>query len=133
MATANITEQEFDAKVIQSKLPVLVDFWASWCGPCRKENPNVVALYNELHSKGLNIIGVSLDEDSSKWSDAIAKDKITWIQVSNLQGWKDPIAIAYKVEQIPTTFILDQSGIIITKDLRGEELRTKIIQLLGSK
>lgn len=111
----------------------IIDFWASWCGPCRKENPNVVTLYNELHSKGLNIIGVSLDEDSSKWSDAIAKDKITWTQVSNLQGWKDPIAIAYKVEQIPTTFILDQSGIIIAKDLRGEELRTKIIQLLGSK
>ena len=111
----------------------IIDFWASWCGPCRKENPNVVALYNELHSKGLNIVGVSLDDDSSKWSDAIAKDKITWTQVSNLQGWKDPIAQLYKVEQIPTTFILDGSGIIIAKDLRGEELRTKITQLLGIK
>lgn len=111
----------------------IIDFWASWCGPCRKENPNVVALYNELHSKGLNIVGVSLDDDSSKWSDAIAKDKITWTQVSNLQGWKDPIAQLYKVEQIPTTFILDGSGIIVAKDLRGEELRTKITQLLGAK
>jgi peroxiredoxin len=111
----------------------IIDFWASWCGPCRKENPNVVALYNELHSKGLNIVGVSLDEDSNKWSDAIAKDKITWTQVSNLQGWKDPIAQLYKVEQIPTTFILDGSGIIVAKDLRGEELRTKITQLLNAK
>jgi peroxiredoxin len=111
----------------------IIDFWASWCGPCRKENPNVVALYNEFHSKGLNIVGVSLDDDSDKWNDAIAKDKITWTQVSNLQGWKDPIAQLYKVEQIPTTFILDGSGIIIAKDLRGEELRTKITQLLNAK
>jgi thiol-disulfide isomerase/thioredoxin len=111
----------------------IIDFWASWCGPCRKENPNVVALYNEFHSKGLNIVGVSLDDDSDKWNDAIAKDKITWTQVSNLQGWKDPIAQLYKVEQIPTTFILDGSGIIVAKDLRGEELRTKITQLLGVK
>jgi thiol-disulfide isomerase/thioredoxin len=111
----------------------IIDFWASWCGPCRKENPNVVALYNEFHSKGLNIVGVSLDDDSDKWNDAIAKDKITWTQVSNLQGWKDPIAQLYKVEQIPTTFILDGSVIIVEKDLRGEELRTKITQLLGVK
>jgi thiol-disulfide isomerase/thioredoxin len=112
----------------------IIDFWASWCGPCRKENPNVVALYNELHSKGLNIVGVSLDDDSSKWNDAIAKDKITWTQVSNLKGWdQDPIAKLYKVEQIPTTFILDGSGIIVARDLRGEELRTKITQLLNAK
>jgi thiol-disulfide isomerase/thioredoxin len=111
----------------------IIDFWASWCGPCRKENPNVVALYNEFHIKGLNIVGVSLDDDNNKWSDAIAKDKITWTQVSNLQGWKDPIAQLYKVEQIPTTFILDGNGIIVAKDLRGEELRTKITQLLDVK
>lgn len=110
----------------------IIDFWASWCGPCRKENPNVVALYNELHSKGLNIVGVSLDKDLKKWNEAIAKDKITWTQVSNLKEWEDPIAKQYGVEQIPTTFILDASGIVIAKDLRGEELRTKIIQLLGS-
>ncbi len=110
----------------------IIDFWASWCGPCRKENPNVVALYNELHGKGLNIIGVSLDKDMNKWTEAIAKDKITWTQVSNLKEWQDPIAKLYGVEQIPTTFILDASGIVIAKDLRGEELRAKIIQLLGT-
>jgi thiol-disulfide isomerase/thioredoxin len=111
----------------------IIDFWASWCGPCRAENPNVVALYNELHSKGLNIIGVSLDEDLNKWNEAIAKDKITWTQVSNLKKWKDPIAISYGIEQIPTTFILDSNGIIIEKDLRGEELKTKVKELLGVK
>jgi peroxiredoxin len=111
----------------------IIDFWASWCGPCRAENPNVVALYNELHSKGLNIIGISLDEDSNKWNEAIAKDKITWTQVSNLKKWKDPIAISYGIEQIPTTFILDSNGIILEKDLRGEELKTKVKELLGVK
>lgn len=111
----------------------IIDFWASWCGPCRAENPNVVALYNELHSKGLNIIGVSLDEDLNKWNEAIAKDKITWTQVSNLKKWKDPIAISYGIEQIPTTFILDSNGIILEKDLRGEELKTKVKELLGVK
>ncbi len=111
----------------------ILDFWASWCGPCRKENPNMVALYNELHEKGLNIIGVSLDENLNQWNEAIAKDKITWTQVSNLKKWQDPIAKLYGVEQVPTTFILDASGMVIAKDLRGEELRAKIIQLLGSK
>lgn len=109
----------------------IVDFWASWCGPCRRENPNVVAIYNELHSKGLNIIGVSLDEDPVKWKEAIAKDKLTWTQVSNLKGWEDPIAKQYKVESIPATFILDQSGKVVAQDLRGDELKAKIIELLG--
>ena len=109
----------------------IVDFWASWCGPCRKENPNVVAIYAQLHSKGLNIIGVSLDEDPAKWKEAIAKDKLTWTQVSNLKGWEDPIAKQYKVESIPATFILDQSGNVVAQDLRGDELKAKIIELLG--
>lgn len=109
----------------------IVDFWASWCGPCRKENPNVVAIYDEFHSKGLNIIGVSLDEDSTKWKEAIAKDKLIWTQVSNLKGWEDPIAKQYKVESIPATFILDQSGNVVAQDLRGDELKAKIIKLLG--
>ncbi|RAR70007.1 TlpA disulfide reductase family protein [Flavobacterium aciduliphilum] len=108
----------------------ILDFWASWCGPCRKENPNVVAIYKEFHDKGLNIVGVSLDDDATKWKQAIAKDGITWVQVSNLKGWDDPIAKLYHVEQIPTTFILDEKGAIIAKDLRGEALRTKISELL---
>jgi peroxiredoxin len=109
----------------------VIDFWASWCGPCRKENPNVVALYNEFHSKGLNIIGVSLDDDATKWKDAIAKDKLTWNHVSNLKGFEDPIATLYDVQQIPTTFVLDSKGNIVAKDLRGDELKVKVQELLG--
>ena len=109
----------------------IVDFWASWCGPCRQENPNVVAIYKEFHSKGLNIIGVSLDKDKSKWKEAILKDNLTWNQVSNLKFWDEPIAAQYKVQSIPATFILDASGNIIAKDLRGDELRAKIVELLA--
>lgn len=109
----------------------IVDFWASWCGPCRKENPNVVAIYNELHSKGLNIIGVSLDKEAGAWKGAIAKDKLTWTHVSNLKFWDEPIAKQYGVESIPATFILDSSGKIVAQDLRGPELRAKILELLA--
>lgn len=109
----------------------IVDFWASWCGPCRKENPNVVAIYKELHSKGLNIVGVSLDKDAKAWKEAIAKDKLTWNHVSNLKFWDEPIAAQYKVQSIPATFILDASGNVVAKDLRGDELRAKIIELLA--
>ncbi|MGV9003578.1 redoxin domain-containing protein [Flavobacterium sp.] len=109
----------------------IIDFWASWCNPCRQENPSVVAMYNELHSKGLNIIGVSLDENLDKWKKAIDDDKITWNQVSNLKGWKDPIAVQYNITQIPATIILDANGTIVAKDLRGEELKAKIKELLA--
>ena len=92
-----------------------------------------MALYNELHSKGLNIIGVSLDDDAADWKAAIAKDKLTWTQVSNLKKWKDPIALAYEIEEIPSTFILDAKGNIVAKNLRGEELKAKVKELLGVK
>lgn len=109
----------------------IVDFWASWCGPCRKENPNVVAIYKELHSKGLNIIGVSLDKEKSKWTEAIAKDGLTWTHVSNLKFWDEPIAAQYGVQSIPATFILDASGKVVAQDLRGPELKAKIVELLA--
>ena len=126
-----------DGKMISLKESMgkvtLIDFWASWCGPCRQENPNVVAMYNELHEKGLNIIGVSLDKegDSQKWKDAIAKDGLTWNHISNLKHWKEPIAEQYNVKSIPATFLLDASGKIVAKDLRGEELKAKVKELLG--
>jgi peroxiredoxin len=112
----------------------IIDFWASWCGPCRKENPNVVALYDEFHSKGLNIIGVSLDKPEAKeaWIQAIATDKLTWPQVSNLMFWEDPVAKMYGVQAIPATFILDSSGKIVARDLRGAALKAKVQELLGS-
>jgi len=91
----------------------------------------VVALYKELHYKGLNIVGVSLDKDAAKWKEAIAKDKLTWTQVSHLKFWNEPIALQYEVQSIPATFILDVSGKVVAKDLRGNELRAKIIELLA--
>jgi thiol-disulfide isomerase/thioredoxin len=111
----------------------IIDFWASWCGPCRKENPNVVALYNEYHAKGLNIIGVSLDKpgEDANWKKAIADDKLSWNQVSNLMHWEEPIAKLYGVESIPATFVLDASGKIVAKDLRGAELKAKVAELLA--
>jgi peroxiredoxin len=93
----------------------------------------VVAIYKELHSKGLNIIGVSLDKDKAKWKEAIAKDNLSWNQVSNLKFWEEPIAAQYKVEAIPATFILDASGKVVARDLRGPELRAKILELLAKK
>lgn len=134
---------EFSAKTPEGKTlslkeargkVTIVDFWASWCAPCREENPNVVALYNEFHDKGLNIVGVSLDneKDDAKWKQAIAQDKLTWSHVSNLKGWSDPIAKKYNVTSIPATFILDGSGKIVAKNLRGEELKAKVKELLGA-
>lgn len=126
-----------DGKVVSLKESLgkvtIIDFWASWCGPCRKENPNVVSVYKDFHDKGLNIISVSLDKDGAKWKEAIAKDNLTWTHVSNLKFWEDPIAVLYNIKSIPATFILDEKGNIIARDLRGEELRTKISSLLTKK
>ena len=111
----------------------LIDFWASWCPPCRQENPNVVAIYKEFHAKGLNIISVSLDKFADKWKQAIEEDELSWTQVSNLKEMKDPIALQYEVTQIPTTFLLDASGKVVAVDLRGDDLKAKINELLSAK
>lgn len=108
----------------------IIDFWASWCTPCRIENPNVVRIYNKYHDQGLNIIGVSLDRDGDSWKQAIEKDQLTWTHISHLQYWNDPIAKEYSVRGIPATFILDENGVIVAKDLRGDELEKKIAELL---
>lgn len=113
----------------------IIDFWASWCKPCRLENPNVVKVYNKYHHKGLNIISVSLDkaEQKDRWIQAIKDDNMDWYHISNLQFWQDPIAQQYNVRSIPATFLLDENGIIIDKDLRGEALEAKIATLLGGE
>lgn len=108
----------------------IVDFWASWCMPCRQENPNMVALYKEFHAKGLNIIGVSLDNDSKDWITAIAVDQLIWPQISNLKQWEDPIAKKYNVSSIPATFLLDADGKIVAKNISGAELRKKVSELM---
>ena len=110
---------------------VLIDFWASWCGPCRRENPNNVMLYNKYHSKGFEVYGVSLDENKDKWINAIGADKLTWKHVSDLAGWQSEAAKTYNVTSIPQTFLLDKEGKIIAIGLRGEELTQKLEELLG--
>ncbi|MDX5345965.1 MAG: AhpC/TSA family protein [Hymenobacteraceae bacterium] len=109
---------------------VLVDFWASWCGPCRKENPNVVRMYNKYKDKGFEIFGVSLDQNKDKWVQAIANDKLTWPHVSDLQGWQSSAAQLYNVTSIPQTVLVDKEGKIIAKGLRGEALEQKLASLL---
>ena len=110
----------------------IIDFWASWCEPCRKKSPEFVALYNEFHSKGLNFVGVALEKKGERvqWKEAINKDKLNWIHVSNLQYWQDPIALKYSVEGIPSTFLLDQNGVIIGKNLSMAEMKLKLTAML---
>jgi thiol-disulfide isomerase/thioredoxin len=109
---------------------VLIDFWASWCGPCRKENPNVVAIYNKYHDKGFEVFSVSLDKDRAAWLSAIAKDNLLWPNhVSDLKYWKSAGAATYGVTSIPYTVLVDKKGKIVAKKLRGEDLENKVKEL----
>lgn len=114
---------------------VLIDFWASWCGPCRAENPNVVDAYNQYKDKNFTILGISLDNPGKKdaWLAAIEKDQLNWTQLSDLNGWSNAVAKQYGIRSIPQNFLIDPNGKIIAKNLRGEGLHQKLKEVFGSE
>jgi thiol-disulfide isomerase/thioredoxin len=114
----------------RSKL-LLIDFWAGWCAPCRKENPNLVKIYKRYKEQGFEILGVSLDRTREVWVNAVTTDSLGWTQVSDLQYFNSKVAVLYSVTSIPANFLLDRNGIIIAKNLRGEELSNVVMKHLG--
>lgn len=120
----------FSLKQLRGKV-VMIDFWASWCGPCRKENPNVVANYNKYKDKGFDILGVSLDREITAWRKAIQQDGLPWHHISDLKGWQSAHAALYSVSSIPQTLLIDREGKIIARNLRGEQLGQKLREIFG--
>jgi len=121
--------KEFDLSSLRGKY-VLVDFWASWCGPCRGETPYLIKAYAELKDKKFEIVSISLDENKLAWLKAVASDKMTWIQVSDLKGFKNNVAIKYGITTIPRNVLIDPNGLIVAKDLRGEDVTAKLSALI---
>ena len=118
------------SEVVKSNKLTLVDFWASWCGPCRAEMPNVKKVYDDYHDKGFEVYGVSLDDKVEWWKDNVAKLGAPGFQVSDLKGWSSEGATTYGVSAIPATVLIDQNGNIIAKNLRGDELAKKVSEIL---
>lgn len=110
---------------------ILIDFWASWCGPCRQANPDLVKLYEEFNPKGFEIVGVSLDQDGERWKQAIVDDKLTWYHMSDLKGWGNEGAAAYAIRSIPQSILIDGQGFIVQKNLSPEELREYLAEKLN--
>lgn len=131
-AGPNPEGEEISLESLRGKV-VLIDFWASWCGPCRRENPNVVKLYDAYKDKGFEILAVSLDKTKDRWVKAIADDKLTWLHISDLKGWKSKYAQQYGVSSIPQTVLLDRDGKIMARNLRGKALEEKLADVFSVK
>lgn len=134
----NITQADPNGKNIKlydylkGKKYVLVDFWASWCGPCRAENPHVLKVYNKYKAKGFDVFAISLDDNKDRWIKAIKDDNMPWAQVSDLKGWKNEAAQYYNITAIPMNYLLDANGNIVARNLRGDALEKEVAKLLGN-
>lgn len=125
----NVNDSVISLSSLKGKV-VLIDFWASWCGPCRASIPSVVKLYNKLKDQGFEVFGVSIDSKKANWVRAIRQDKIKYLQVNDIAGWNSAAASSYGVAEIPTTFLLDKTGKIVAVDMDGKALEIRVKQLL---
>ena len=126
-----VDDKPLSLKQMRGKV-LLVDFWASWCGPCRKENPNVVAAYQKFKDKGFDVLGVSLDSNKDRWLDAIKADNLVWTHVCDMKGWQNDAAKLYSVTSIPQNVLLDKEGKILARNLRGDQLDQKLMEVFGN-
>lgn len=129
MSAMDGTEQSVAKLAAHNKLTI-IDFWASWCGPCRQEMPRLVKIYNDYKDRGLGIIGVSLDEDRSAWENAVSQLNMQWTQLSDLQGWNNAAAVKYGVNSIPFTIVVDSNSKVLSAGLRGERLEQFVAERL---